>query len=54
MVCAVTTPLHRLVGYIKVLQTTTSGTNLTSEAISPGCKTLFAINEKILYLRKMC
>jgi len=41
-------------GYIKVLQITARGTNPTSEAIPPGCKTHFAINEKILYLRKMC
>jgi len=40
--------------YTRVLRTTARGTNPTCEAISPGRKTHFAINEKIIYLRKMC
>jgi len=51
MVCSVTTPLHSL---HQVLQTTACGPNPTCEAISPGLKTHFANNEKIIYLRKIC
>jgi len=40
--------------YIRVLQTTTRGTYLTCEAISPVRKTHFANNEKIIYLRITC
>jgi len=40
--------------YIKVLQSTARSPNPTCEAISPGCKTHFADNEKIIYVQKMC
>jgi len=40
--------------YIRVLHTTARPTKPTCEAISPGRKTHFANNEKIIYLRKMC
>jgi len=40
--------------YIRVLHTAARGPNQTCEAISPGHKTHFARNEKIIYLRKMC
>ena len=49
-VCALTTPLHSL---IRVLHTLARGSNPTCEAISPGSKTHFANNEKIIYLRKL-
>ena len=40
--------------YIRVLQTTARGPNLTCEAMSSLRKTHFANNEKIIYLREMC
>jgi len=46
-------PLFFIV-YIRVLHTTTRGANPTCEAISPGPKTHFANNEKIIYLRRIC
>jgi len=50
----VLSPLLFLV-YIKVLHTTARGTNPTYEAISPGHKTHFANNEKIIqYIYEKC
>ena len=51
MVCAVTTPLHSL---YQGSPTTARGPNPTCEAISPGRKTHFADNEKMIYFRKIC
>jgi len=50
MVCAVTTPFHGL--YQGSLHCGL-GPNPTYEAISPGRKTHFAINEEIIHLRKI-
>jgi len=45
MVCAYTSPLHSL---YQVYHTTARGPNPTYEDISPGRKTHFANNEKII------
>ena len=52
MVCAVTTPLHSLCQGSP--HSRPAGQYPTCEAISPGCKTHFANDEKIFYLQRMC